>query len=137
MPSNVPQPTQTPFIIIVTATPLPTNPAAPPPPPPPPPQPTRQPTARPTEDADECPAPQHEAWLYISNNYLGTTMRFTIGGGSWGTHDYDIVGDGLYYIIKMPPGKYTYTAHIAGKGQAHGERTGYAGGQCYSLRFSP
>jgi len=127
---SAPPPTQTPYIIIVTATPepqvaVPTR------------APTRAPTRRPTVAADECPAGGDQAFLYISNNYTDTTMRFTIGGGEWGTHDYDIVGDGKYYIIKMPPGKYTYTAFIPGKGKANGERKQYEGGQCYSLRFSP
>lgn len=121
----VPPPTQTPFIIVVTATPdLSSSEPAP------------APTARPTEQANQCPAGGNEAFLYISNNYTGTTMRFTIGGGEWGTHDYDIPGDGKYYIIRMPPGKYTYTASIAGVGTSNGERKDYRGGQCYSLRFS-
>ena len=64
-------------------------------------------------------------------------MRFTIGGGEWGTHDYDVPGDGKYYIIRMPPGTYTYSASIAGVGTAHGEKKAYAAGQCYQLRFSP
>ncbi|TAH51697.1 MAG: hypothetical protein EYC68_10055 [Chloroflexota bacterium] len=121
-----PQPTQTPFIIVVTATPEPATAI-----------PTRAPTQRPTQEAETCPAGPNEAVLYISNNYSGTTMRFTIGGGEWGTHDYDVPGDGQYYFIRMPPGKYTYTAFIAGKGKANGERMEYKAGQCYSLRFSP
>lgn len=126
-PTNAPpQPTQTPFIIVVTATPQPTAVA-----------PTRAPTRRPTQATNTCPAGANEAILYISNNYSGTTMRFTIGGGEWGTHDYDVPGDGKYYIIRMPPGTYTYTAHIAGVGKANGERKEYARGQCYTLRFSP
>lgn len=124
------QPTQTPFVIVVTATPQPaivrptTKPVQV--------QPTRRPTTAPS-----CPAGANESLLYISNNYIGSTMRFTIGGGEWGTHDYDVPGDGQYYIIHMPPGKYTYTAFIPGKGQAHGEKTNYGAGQCASLRFSP
>lgn len=115
-------PTQTPIIIIiVTATPLPA---------------TRPPTPLPTS-TPECPAGPNEAILYISNNYIGYTMRFTIGGGEWGTHDYDVPGDGKWYLIRMPPGTYTYTAHIAGIGKANGERKAYLAGQCYSLRFSP
>lgn len=123
-PTNAPAATQTPFIIVVTATPQPTVAA-----------PTRVPTRRPTEAA--CPAGANEAILYISNNYQGTTMRFTIGGGEWGTHDYDVPGDGKWYSIRMPPGTFTYTASIAGLGTAHGERKEYARGQCYELRFSP
>lgn len=121
-----PQPTQTPFIIIVTATPEPPTAV-----------PTRAPTRRPTVAADTCDAPPNEAFFYIANNYKGTMMRFTIGGGEWGTHDYDVPGDDQWYRIRMPPGKYTYTAHIAGVGKASGERTQYNGGECYSVRFSP
>jgi hypothetical protein len=136
------QPTQTPFIVVVTATPLPATQtpfvvvvtATPPPATA---VPTRAPTRRPTEAEDVCAAPGHEAYFYISNNYTGTMMRFTIGGGEWGTHDYDVPGDGKYYLIHMPPGKYTYTAFIPGKGKASGERTVYEGGQCYSIQFSP
>lgn len=125
-PTLAPQPTQTPFIIIVTATPLPPTVA-----------PTRAPTRRPTVAADTCDATPNEAFFYIANNYPGTVMRFTIGGGEWGTHDYDVPGDDQWYRIRMPPGKYTYTAHIAGVGKASGERTQYNAGQCYSVRFSP
>ncbi len=124
--ASSPQPTQTPFIIVVTATPLPATSL-----------PTRVPTRRPTQAANECAATANEAFFYISNNYPNTTMRFTIGGGAWGTHDYDVPGDGKYYLIRMPPGTYTYSAHIAGAGTAHGEKTAYNAGQCYSLRFSP
>lgn len=125
-PTSAPQPTQTPFIIVVTATPQPTTVA-----------PTRAPTRRPTQASNTCPAGANEAILYISNNYTGTMMRFTIGGGEWGTHDYDVPGDGKWYSIRMPPGNYTYTAHIAGVGKANGEKKEYARGQCYQLRFSP
>lgn len=122
--SVAPPPTQTPFVIVVTATPAPKT-AVPP----------RVPTRTPTTAA--CAAGPNEALLYVSNNYTGTTMRFTIGGGEWKTHDFDIPGDGKYYYLHMPPGKYTYTAFIPGKGKANGERTDYLAGQCYSIRFSP
>lgn len=122
-PTNAPQPTQTPFIIVVTATPQPTT--VPP---------TRAPTRRPTQVA--CTAGPNEAALYLSNAYPAQ-MRFTIGGGEWKTHDYDVPGDGKWYIIRMPPGKYTYTASIAGFGTAHGEKKEYLAGQCYQLRFAP
>lgn len=124
--SSGPAPTQTPFIIVVTATPLPATAV-----------PTRAPTRVPTKAANACAAPPNEAFYYISNNYPGTTMRFTIGGGDWGTHDYDVPGDGKYYLIRMPPGKYTYSAFIPGKGKASGEKTEYFGGQCYSIQFTP
>lgn len=131
----VPQePTEAPRVIVVTATPRPATATR---------VPTRVPTRAPTRvptkppAQNTCPAGPNEAALLISNNYVGTTMRFTIGGGEWGTHDYDVPGDGKYYVIRMPPGTYTYTAFIAGIGTAHGERTTYSAGQCYPLRFSP
>jgi hypothetical protein len=122
-PTAVPA-TQTPFIIVVTATPRPATAV-----------PSRAPTRKPTQAA--CPVGSNEAGLVISNNYIGYLMRFTIGGGDWGTHDYDVPGDGKWYLIRMPPGNYTYTASIAGLGTAHGEKKQYSGGQCYQLRFSP
>ncbi len=64
-------------------------------------------------------------------------MRFTIGGGEWGTHDYDIPGDDQGHYISMPPGAYTYTAFIPGKGHDHGEKFNYQGGHCYSIHYSP
>jgi hypothetical protein len=101
------------------------------------PTPTRtQPTATPQPESS-CPLNPGEAGLLISNNYEGTLMRFTIGGGQWGTHDYDIPGDGKWYLIRMPPGKYTYSASIAGRGAAHGEPYEYQVGICRSIRFSP
>ena len=100
-----------------------------------PPPPTVKPTQAPV--ADTCPAGPNEARLYIVNAYTGKTMRFTIGGGSWGTHDYDIPGDAQRHYISMPPGTYTYTAFIPGVGQAHGEKFNYQGGQCYSKYYSP
>jgi hypothetical protein len=90
-----------------------------------------------TPNQPACSAPPGEAFLLIRNNYLGKLMRFTIGGGEWGTHDYDVPGDGQTYIIRMPPGRYTYTAHIAGTGTAHGEPFQYNGGTCYPLTFAP
>lgn len=84
-----------------------------------------------------CPATPGEAILLIKNSYLGKTMRFTIGGGEWGTHDYDVPGDGQTYMIHMPPGRYTYTASIAGTGTAHGEPFQYDAGKCYPLTFAP
>lgn len=92
------------------------------------------PTRTPTAESAACPAPGDKARLYIRNGYTGT-MRFTIGGGEWGTHDYDIPGDGQYHFIDMPPGRYTYTAFIPGAGKANGDRKDYNAGQCYELNF--
>jgi hypothetical protein len=64
-------------------------------------------------------------------------MRFTIGGGEWGTHDFDIPADGQYHYIDMPPGRYTYTASIPGVGKANGDRQDYFAGVCTFLTFSP
>lgn len=90
-----------------------------------------------TQQQPACPAPANEAYLLIQNSYIGKQMRFTIGGGDWGTHDYDVPGDGQRYTIHMPPGKYTYTASIPGSGTAHGEPFQYNGGNCYPLTFAP
>lgn len=92
------------------------------------------PSRTPTAASAACPAPADQARLYIRNGYTGT-MRFTIGGGEWGTHDYDIPGDGQYHFIDMPPGRYTYTAFIPGAGKANGDRKDYNAGQCYELNF--
>jgi hypothetical protein len=119
----------TPNLVEATATSVPVAPTNPPKPPP------AQPTQPPA--ANTCLAGPDEARLYITNGYTGQTMRFTIGGGDWGTHDFDVPGDGQPHYISMPPGTYTYTASIPGQGQAHGEKTSYEGGQCYSLGFQP
>ncbi len=84
-----------------------------------------------------CGAPPDKARFWIRNLYMGTQMDFTIGGGDWGTHDYQIPGDGQWRYIEMPPGRYTYTAHIAGAGVAHGERFDYNAGKCFYQTFSP
>ncbi|MBI4672545.1 MAG: hypothetical protein HY741_12880 [Chloroflexi bacterium] len=90
-----------------------------------------------TSQQPACPASLNEALLLIQNNYIGLVLRFTIGGGDWGTHDYDVPGDGQRYKLSMPPGQYTYTASIAAKGTAHGEPFEYKAGNCYPLTFSP
>ncbi len=105
-----------------------------------------QPTSRPAKPtsppptkppAATCNAGANEARLYITNFYMGQTMRFTIGGGEWGTHDYDIPGDGQAHYISMPPGRYTYTAFIPGAGTDHGEPFDYQGGHCYQITYRP
>lgn len=95
-------------------------------------------TPKPTFSAGEgCDLNPGEAGILISNNYIGQEMTFTIGGGSWGTHEYTIPGDGEWYRIRMPPGTYTYTAFIPGAGTDHGERYAYQEGVCRQIRFSP
>lgn len=84
-----------------------------------------------------CNPPAGQTWFWIRNAYMGREMDFTIGGGEWGTHDYKIPGSGEWKYIEMPPGKYTWSAHIAGLGVAHGERFDYAAGQCYYQNFAP
>lgn len=90
-----------------------------------------------TPQQPACSPPAGMARLYIQSNYMGKTMRFTIGGGEWGTHDYDVPGDAQRHFIDIPPGTYTYTAFIPGEGTAHGERKAYDAGKCYSLTFAP
>lgn len=96
---------------------------------------TRVPTRRPTQAPSGCAAPAGKARLTVFNGYNGV-MRFTIGGGEWGTHDYDIQANQRGFI-DMPPGRYTYTAFIPGIGKANGDRKDYVAGVCYELSFTP
>lgn len=98
--------------------------------------PTRKPTA-----ASSCNPPAGQARLWVKNGYSGV-MRFTVGGGEWGTHDYDIPADGQFHFIDMPPSdKYTYSASIPGVGKASARLVDIFGpfvaGKCYSLPFQP
>lgn len=106
---------------------------------------TLRPTAPPQPTATRPPAPNAipgcnlgpgEAGLLISNSYSGV-MRFTIGGGEWGTHDYDVANDGQRHLIKFPPGRYTYTAFIPGAGKDQGEPFQYNAGTCRILDYRP
>ncbi len=96
----------------------------------------RVPTSTPTPTRATCEADPRVATACIINNYSGRWMRFTIGGGNWGTHDYDIPGDSKPFAIPMPPGQYTYTASVI-RPIAHGEPFAYLPGQVYTLEFSP
>lgn len=100
--------------------------------------PIAEPTAAPTAQASNNPCQLHqgEAGLLISNAY-NVVMRFTIGGGEWGTHDYDVPGDGQLYLITFPPGRYTYTASIQGLGSDHGEPYDYQAGYCRQIDYAP
>lgn len=84
-----------------------------------------------------CAVAANLVWFWIRNGYSGKEMDFTIGGGEWGTHDYKIPGTNEWKYIEMPPGKYTWTAHIAGLGTAHGERTDYLAGTCTYQTLAP
>lgn len=98
---------------------------------------TRVPTRVPTTASSGCNAPAGQARLWVKNGYRAI-MRFTVGGGEWGTHDYDIPADGQYHFIDMPPGnKYTYSASIPGVGKASAKLPAYSAGQCYFLTFTP
>lgn len=97
---------------------------------------TRVPTRVPTKATTTCNAPADKARLWIKNGYTGV-MRFTVGGGEWGTHDFDIPADAQFHYVDMPTGRYTYSASIPGVGKANGERQDYVAGQCYYLTFSP
>jgi len=90
-----------------------------------------------TSNTLPCNPPAGKAWFWIRNGYMGRDLDFTIGGGEWSTHDYKIPGTGEWKYIEMPPGRYTWSAHIAGLGVAHGERFDYAAGQCYVQNFAP
>ena len=104
--------------------------------------PTAAPTIAPTETPspqasnNPCQLHQGEAGLLLSNAF-GIVMRFTIGGGEWGTHDYDVPGDGQLYLITFPPGTYTYTASIQGVGSDHGEPYAYQAGYCRQIDYAP
>ena len=99
--------------------------------------PTRVPTRKPTTATSSCNAPADKARLWVKNGYSGT-MRFTVGGGEWGTHDFDIPSDAQYHFIDMPPSdKYTYSASIPGVGKASEKLPAYFAGQCYYLTFTP
>jgi hypothetical protein len=84
-----------------------------------------------------CNPPADKVWFWVRNGYSGKDLDFTIGGDEWGTHDYKIPGTSEWKYIEMPPGKYTWSAHIAGLGVAHGERFDYAAGNCYYQNFAP
>lgn len=74
--------------------------------------------------------------LYVRNQYMGRDMTFTIGGPPWGTHDYKIPGDRSWYYQEIPPGNYTWTATIAGLGQAgSGPKKSYPAGGCDYIDF--
>lgn len=104
--------------------------------------PTTAPFVVPTETpaaqaaANPCQLHEGEAGLLISNAY-NIVMRFTIGGGEWGTHDYDVPGDGQVYLLTFPPGTYTYTASIQGLGTDHGEPYAYRAGYCRQIDYAP
>lgn len=99
--------------------------------------PTRAPTRKPTVATSTCNPPPGMARLWVKNGYSGM-MRFTVGGGEWGTHDFDIPADGQYHFIDMPPSnKYTYSASIPGVGKASEKLPPYYAGQCYELTFTP
>lgn len=84
-----------------------------------------------------CSPPANLVWFWIRNGYMGREMDFTIGGGEWGTHDYKVPGTNQWKYIEMPPGRYTWSAHIAGLGTAHGERRDYAAGTCFYQTLAP
>lgn len=83
-----------------------------------------------------CQLDPGEAGFLISNGF-SVIMRFTIGGGEWGTHDYDVPPDGKLYLITFPPGRYTYTASLPGIGTDHGEPYDYREGYCRIARYAP
>lgn len=104
-------------------------------------EPTAEPNTTPTSSQEQssdnpCKLMSGEAGLLLSNAY-GIVMRFTIGGGTWGTHDYDVPGDGQLYLLRMPPGRYTYTASIQGLGSDHGEPYDYKEGYCRQIDYMP
>lgn len=103
--------------------------------------PTRVPTRKPTTATSTCNPPPGQARLWVKNGYSGV-MRFTVGGGEWGTHDFDIPADGQFHYIDMPPSdKYTYSASIPGVGKASARLVDIFGplvaGKCYYLPFQP
>lgn len=98
---------------------------------------TRVPTRVPTKATNTCNPPAGMARLWVKNGYKGV-MRFTVGGGEWGTHDFDIPADSQYHFIDAPPSnKYTYSASIPGVGKASAKLQEFFAGQCYFLQFTP
>lgn len=125
-PTNTPTTTPTPTN---TATPRPTLTATPVPP-------TATPIT-PTTIADRCNLRPGEAGLIVENRY-DRFAKITIGGGTWGTHDY-IVEAYRTIIIRFPPGRYTTTISIQGVGSFKfaEDRVFFEVGDCRYLRLAP
>ncbi len=99
-------------------------------------EPTATPTTPSSASQNPCQLEPGQAGFLISNSYP-VVLRFTIGGGEWGTHEYDIPADGDLYLITFPPGRYTYTAFVPGYGTDHGEPYDYLAGYCRQIDYAP
>lgn len=125
-PTNTPTATPTPTS---TATPRPTLTATLMPP-----TATRLP---PTATSDPCGLRPGEAGLIVRNDY-DRPAKVTIGGGTWGTHDYIIEAKSTG-VIRFPSGRYTTTINIPGVGNFKfaEDRVFFEMGDCRFMHLKP
>lgn len=59
-------------------------------------------------------------------------VKLSIGGGDWGTHDFFFPGNSTT-AIQFPPGKYTATLNVPGKGNYRfaADKIDFQEGHCY------
>ncbi len=92
---------------------------------------TTKPTATKTTAANLCNLQAGQSGILFVNTY-DFKVLLTVGGGEWGTHDYWFEPKSTT-PIQFPPGKYTATLTIPGKGnyKFSNDRVDFAAGQCY------
>lgn len=89
------------------------------------------PTATPVANA--CSLQPGQSGLLFTNTY-DFKVLLTIGGGSWGTHDFWFEPKSTT-PIQFPPGSYTATLTIPGKGnyQFADDKVNFDAGRCYTF----